>query len=824
MSTEPAAPAALQRRRLTIEGIVQGVGFRPFLHRLAEDLGLAGSVYNFTGGVQVEVEGSVSQVEAFIRRLPEEAPPLAVIEKIAVETIPAQGSQAFVIVPSREEPGGPIFVSPDVATCGDCRRELFEPTDRRYRHPFINCTNCGPRFTIVRAVPYDRPNTSMAAFPMCPRCRAEYEDLDNRRYHAQPVACPECGPQLALRAPSGTGLQTCVPELPDHWSGDQCHWTGDEALRQAQALLRQGRIVAVKGLGGFHLACDATNEEAVQLLRRRKGRAEKPLAVMVESLETAERLVELDEPSRRLLTGPRAPIVLAAKRLPEGLAPGVAPESADYGVMLPYTPVHLLLFADLEIPALVMTSGNLSEEPLCTDNAEAHERLGGIADAFLQHDRDIVTGCDDSVLRATARGPILMRRSRGYAPLPVTLSVGRASRPSTSGGRDGRDARRTQTAHTPPVLAVGGHYKNTFCLTSGKNAFLSQHIGDLADADNLAYFERCVRHLEAVWQTHPVALASDMHPGYISTRYAQERAEAEGLPRVAVQHHWAHLVSVLADNHEPGPAVGIICDGTGYGEDGTSWGCEILVGDAQGYRRWGHLRNIPLPGGERAIREPWRLAGVYLREAFGPAFCEELADLEFCRRLPRDKWAVIEQMIAKGVNTPLASSAGRLFDAVAALLGLAWEATYEGQAAMALEGKVEGRKSKVESGGRGTRDAGRGYGWELAREEGVVIAEVRPTIRGIVEDIRGGRAVGEIAARFHETFARMMVEMAARAAEEAGLEVVALSGGTFQNRVLLERCCDLLESRGLTPLFHRNVPPNDGGIALGQAVVAAARL
>jgi hydrogenase maturation protein HypF len=373
------------------------------------------------------------------------------------------------------------------------------------------------------------------------------------------------------------------------------------------------------------------------------------------------------------------------------------------------------------------------------------------------------------------------------------------------------------------VLAVGGHYKNTFCLTSGKNAFLSQHIGDLADADNLAYFERCVRHLEQVWQTHPVALACDLHPDYLSTRYAGERAQAEGLPLVRVQHHWAHLVSVLADvrtpgracAQEPGPAVGIICDGTGYGEDGTAWGCEVLVGDARGYTRWGHLRNIPLPGGERAIREPWRLAGVYLRDTFGPDFRAQLADLEVCRRLPAEKWALIEQMIAQGLNTPLASSAGRLFDAVAALLGLAWDASYEGQPAMALEGKVDRGSWIVDRGG---------YGYDLARDSGMTIADARPMIRGIVEDLRAGTAAGVIAARFHEGFARMMVEMAARAARESGVQMVALSGGTFQNRILLERCCDLLETDGLQPLIHRNVPPNDGGIALGQAVIAAARL
>ncbi|HEY3398202.1 MAG TPA: carbamoyltransferase HypF [Armatimonadota bacterium] len=792
-SAPPAETRA--RRRLTIEGIVQGVGFRPFLHRLADELGLSGNAYNFTGGVQVEVEGPPDRVEAFVSRLPAEVPPLAFLEKVEVATLPPEGSESFVIVPSREEQGGPILVSPDMATCGDCRRELADPGDRRYRHPFINCTNCGPRFTIVRAVPYDRPLTSMAAFPMCPRCRAEYENIADRRYHAQPVACPDCGPKLRLvrgdtsvsgTSVSGTGVSPVL---------------GDAALSLAQNLLRAGRIVAVKGLGGFHLACDATNEDAVQLLRRRKGRLEKPLAVMVASLEIAESLVELDEDSRRLLTGPRAPIVLAPQRLPEGLSPGVAPDSSDYGVMLPYTPVHLLLFADLGLPALVMTSGNLSEEPLVTDNAEARERLGELADAFLEHDRDILTGCDDSVVRATRRGPILMRRSRGWAPLPVSLD-----RPVSS------------------ILAVGGHYKNTFCLTSGRHAFLSQHIGDLADADNLAYFERCVQHLEEVWQTTPVALACDLHPDYLSTRYAQERAAAEGLPLFPVQHHHAHLVACLADNHEPGPAVGLICDGTGYGEDGTAWGCEVLIGDAAGYRRWGHLRNIPLPGGERAVREPWRLAGVYLRETYGPDFCGELADLEFCRRLPQDKWAIIEQMLTKQINTPLASSAGRLFDAVAVLLGLSWDSAYEGQPATTLEGRVDGGLARRSFSEGGSVVEGNGYVYDLTTEDGTVLADVRPVIRSIVEDLRAGVPVAVMAARFHETFAQTLVDMAAQAAAETGLRQVALSGGTFQNRLLLERCCTLLESKGLSPLYHRNVPPNDGGMALGQALVAAAQM
>jgi hydrogenase maturation protein HypF len=458
--------------------------------------------------------------------------------------------------------------------------------------------------------------------------------------------------------------------------------------------------------------------------------------------------------------------------------------------MLAYTPLHVLLFEGLGLPALVMTSANLSEEPLCTDNAEAQARLAGIADAFLEHDREIVTGCDDSVLRATRRGPIFLRRSRGYAPLPVTLD---------------REVR--------PLLAVGGHYKNAFCVATGRHAFLSQHIGDLADADNLAYFERCVGHLERVWQTRPEGLACDLHPDYLSTRYARRRAEAEGLPLVAVQHHHAHLAAVLADNHEPGPAVGILCDGTGYGTDGTSWGCEILVGDATGYDRAAHLRNLPLPGGERALREPWRLAGAYLRETYGTLFPQELGDLDFCRRLDASQWTVIEQMIAGGINTPLASSAGRLFDAVAALLGLAWEARYEGEPAMALEAVA----------GQGSRVQGQGYDWEIQEEGGVLIGDVRPMVREIVQDLRGGVRAAEIAAGFQESFARMLVELAAQVAEQRGLPIVALSGGTFQNRFLLERCCELIESKGLRPVYHRNVSPNDGGIALGQALVAAAQ-
>lgn len=751
---------------MSIEGIVQGVGFRPHVHRLARDLGLTGCARNVAGGLEVEIEGPEATVTEFLRRIEAEAPPIAVIESLTVEERDVIGSDRFEIVPSRSTDEGEIFVSPDVAICGDCRRELFDPADRRYRHPFINCTNCGPRFTIIEGVPYDRPKTSMAEFEMCADCRREYEDIDDRRYHAQPVACPNCGPTLLFV------------------SGD-CREEGEDALAAARALFVEGRIVAVKGLGGFHLACNADDEAAVVRLRARKGREAKPLAVMTYDLPTARSFARITDEAAALMTGPEAPIVLCDQRADAPLAASIAPDSPSYGIILPYTPLHLLLLAGLPVRALVMTSGNLSDEPLATDNAEAMARLGAIADGFLLHDRDIFIGCDDSVLRPTARGPVQMRRSRGYVPFPV----------------------RTQRAG-PPVLAVGGHLKNTFCLTRGRNAFISQHIGDLEDLQTLEYFERSVAHFESFLQVSPAGLACDLHPDFLSTRYAERLAQERGLPLERVQHHHAHLAAVLADNHLDGPAIGLICDGTGYGADGTVWGCEVLVGSAAGYERAGHLRTIRLVGGEAAIKEPWRVAATWLQEAFGPDFLDEL-DLPFVARLDRRAWDVLQRMMTRGVRSPIVSSAGRLFDAAAALIGLYDRVQYEAQAPMKLEAIAERRV--------------RPYDFDLRDAAGTLILDPTPTIRAMVDDLRAKESQARVAGRFHASFVAMLAEAASCMARRTGIDLVALSGGTYQNRIVLEDLMDELERRNLRPIMHRATPPGDGCVSLGQAMVAQAR-
>lgn len=769
MTSEASRPQSLLRRRINIEGIVQGVGFRPHVHRLARDLGLAGCARNVAGGLEVEIEGERETVEEFTRRIESDAPPIAVIESVQTEDLPVAGDVQFTIIPSREGAQGEIYVSPDVAICGDCLRELADPDDRRYRHPFINCTNCGPRFTIIEGVPYDRPRTSMAEFEMCEPCRKEYGDINDRRYHAQPVACPDCGPRLLFVAGSRREERA-------------------DALAAARAMLVEGRIVAVKGLGGFHLACDADDDEAVRRLRRRKHREARPLAVMTRDLETARSFAEVSGPAETLLTGPEAPIVLLPKA-GKPLSESIAPDTDTYGVMLPYTPLHVLLLDDLPVRALVMTSGNLSDEPLATDNEEAMERLGQIADGFLMHDRDIFIGCDDSVIRPTERGPVMMRRSRGYVPFPVRLPGHLADDP-------------------PTVLAVGGHLKNTFCITRGTNAFLSQHIGDLEDLETLRYFERSVEHFQMLLQVEPEALACDLHPDFLSTRHAEGLMNRRGLPLARVQHHHAHLAAVLADNHEPGPAVGLICDGTGYGADGTIWGCELLVGDATDYEREGHLRYVPLPGGDAAVHEPWRVAAAWLRDTYGPNFAEELR-IGFVDRLDRDAWRTLAEMIERGVNCPMASSAGRLFDAVAAIIGLGDRVQYEAQAPMRLEAVAE----------RGAKP----YAYAINETGTALEIDPRPTFRAIVDGLDGGMDRGRIAGRFHATFVAMLADAAERVANERGIELVALSGGTFQNRIVLEDLMSELEHRNLRPIIHRSTPPGDGCLALGQAAVALAR-
>jgi len=749
------------RRQITVVGIVQGVGFRPFIHRLAQKHNIAGSVHNFTGGVVIEAEGNPDDVTTFIKDLPEEKPPIARIEEISTSELPVAGNSQFVITASREASGGTILLSPDVATCQDCRRELLDPADRRYHYPFINCTNCGPRFTIIESVPYDRPNTTMQPFTMCPQCQAEYDDIDDRRYHAQPNACPVCGPQVELVA------------------GDK-HYTRDKAVREAIEHLVAGEIIAIKGLGGFHLACDATSEAAVRELRRRKGREQKPLAIMSGSLEDVEAYCELTPQARELLTGPIRPITLLRKK-DSTIAPSVAPDSKYHGVMLPYTPLHHLLLADDRLLALVMTSGNLSEEPLATQNDEARQRLGHIADAFLLHNRRINIGCDDSVVRPTPLGPIIMRRARGYVPFPIKLE---------------RDLGRT--------LAVGGHFKNTFCLTEGHNAFLSQHIGDLEDAETLEYFKWCVEHLQDVLRVTPELIAHDLHPNYLSTRYAQQLAEEQSLETVAVQHHHAHIAACMAEHGVVGPVLGVACDGTGYGADGTVWGCEVLVAGYDDYTRAAHLDYVPLPGGEQAIKEPWRMAAVYLdrQGLLG-------TDIEFWHNLDAETWRVLKQMIEKDINCPLASSAGRLFSAVSALIGLCPVEAYESQSAIMLEAAAT--------------EAEEAYSYEITRDNDILIMQPGPMFREIVNDLQAGAAIGQISARFHNAFVQMLADTVQRVADESGIGQVALSGGTFQNELVLVGLYQELTEAGFEVLIHRETPPNDGGLALGQAVVATAR-
>jgi hydrogenase maturation protein HypF len=729
------------RLRGRVDGVVQGVGFRPHAHRLAQELRLAGFVRNDERGVLVEVEGDPPAVQAFRRRLRAEAPPLAVVERVAWERLPAAGEHAFRILPSAAGGVANTGVAADAATCEACVRELFDPADRRHRYAFINCTDCGPRFTIVRGVPYDRARTTMARFTMCAACRAEYEDPADRRHHAQPNACPDCGPRLRWLGP-----------------GD-----GADPLRAAAAALTAGAIVAVKGLGGYHLACRADLPDAVAALRARKHREEKPFALMVRDLPAARRLVALSARDVRLLQSPARPIVVAPRRAHAGVATAVAPGSADLGVMLPYTPLHHLLLADAGGP-LVMTSGNRSDEPIAFRDDDALERLAGIADAFLVHDRPIEQRADDSVVR----GRIVVRRSRGHVPAPVVLPV----------------------AATRPLLAVGAEQKSVFALVKVRRAWLGPHIGDLESWDALLAFRETLAHCERLFDVRPEVVAHDLHPGYRSTQDAQD---LDGVELVGVQHHHAHLAACLAEHGVTGPAVGAIYDGTGLGTDGTIWGGEILAGDLRGFARAGHLWPVGLPGGERAVREPWRMAC---------AWCVA-AGVEPPARLRAQRlWPAVERLCA---TAPVTTSMGRLFDAVAALAGVRTHCTYEGQAAAELEALAAGDAEP--------------YPLPVT---GALVLDARPTVAAVAADAASGVPAARIAARFHAAVAAATAEAVVRGAAVRGLHIAVLSGGVFQNRRLLEATAAQLAEAGLRVLVPERVPPNDGGLALGQAAVAAA--
>jgi hydrogenase maturation protein HypF len=780
----PTTPTTALRLRIRVAGLVQGVGFRPFVHRLAVELDLAGHVGNDTEGVFVEVEGRPAGVDEFLARLARDAPPAARVERVDRVEIPATGERGFAIVESAvgsdAAGAGRTFVSPDLATCDDCLAELFDPSDRRARYPFVNCTNCGPRFTITLRLPYDRPHTTMGGFALCAACAAEYDDPADRRFHAQPVACPECGPQIWFEQDD-----TAVPGT-------------DAALVAAQRALAAGAVVAVKGLGGFHLACDATSDAAVRRLRRRKQRGDKPFAVMVRDLgQAAAAVAHLGPAEAALLNSVERPIVLVRRRADAVISPSVAPGNPRVGVLLPYTPLHHLLFApvpgaprDVWPPeALVMTSGNLTDEPICFDDDDAHERLAHLADAWLLHDRPIHVPCDDSVLLVDpATGDELpLRRSRGYAPLPVHLPF-----------------------EVPPTLAVGGELKNAFCLASGRDAFMSQHIGDMGSLETWAAFERSVEQLSGLYGIDPARVAADAHPGYQTRRWAEDWAgnDTAGEAVAEVYHHHAHVAAVMAE-HGLAPdarVIGVAYDGTGYGTDGTIWGGEVLAAGYDTFERVAHLAPVPLPGGDAAIRRPSRAALAHLWAA-GLEWAEDLAPV---RATPASERRVLDRQLARGVGTVATSSMGRLFDAVSALLGLCQDAGYEAQAAMELQWAAE---SFLATAGPTRRH----YDFGL---DGADISPA-PVLAALVADLRAGADPGDLAAGFHAAVARMTGEVAARACARTSVDTVALSGGVFQNVLLLGLVRTDLETRGLRVLTHRLVPPNDGGLALGQAVVAA---
>jgi hydrogenase maturation protein HypF len=755
-----ASHEQLLRRRVRVEGIVQGVGFRPFVYRLATDLGLAGFVLNDADGVLVEVEGTPTGIDSFVRRLEREAPPLSKITRVDSAVIQYLNESAFMIRPSRSDEEPLTLIPPDVAVCDDCLRELFDPRDRRYRYPFINCTNCGPRFTIVEGIPYDRPNTSMKRFTLCPECSREYHDPADRRFHAQPNACPVCGPRLTLKS----GAET-IPS--------------DDPIADCVELLRSGRIVAIRGVGGFHLAVDADNEGAVAELRRRKGRAEKPLALMTADVDTVRRRCILSEYEESLLRHYRRPIVLLKRKPDNDIAEAVAPGNKYLGFMLAYSPLHHLLLRD-NFDALVMTSANYSEEPIAIVNDEALQRLRELADYFLLHDREILQRCDDSIMRYVSGAVRPIRRARGYVPEPVFIS---------------EPVKR-------PILACGGELKNTVALARGKTVFLSQHIGDLDNPSALEFFEHCIALHKSILGIEPDLIACDMHPEYLSAKWAKR----QNLPVVEVQHHHAHLVSVMAENGVQEKTIGVILDGTGYGIDGTIWGGELLIGDAGDFSRYAWLDPVPMPGGASAISEPWRMGISYLRHTFGREF--KLLDLPLIREMEPPKLDIIARMMEREINSPLTSSCGRLFDGVAAILGMRSKVSYEAQAAIELEMLATDAALSAIS---------------IGAPSGAGPLDIRPIIRHIADGVLTGRAKSELAAEFHVMLAELFVDAAVSARKETGVKIVGLSGGVYQNELFFARMLKRLESEGFRVLTHTQVPANDGGIALGQAVIADAK-
>ena len=776
-----AAKQSLKSASISVRGIVQGVGFRPFVYGLAVKHDLKGWVYNTSEDVKIEVEGVAEAVRQFERELKEKAPPLAHIENVAIEYHPPLGYKNFEIRHSQAQAGKYQLISPDVATCQACLGELLNPEDRRYRYPFTNCTNCGPRFTIIEDMPYDRPKTTMRYFQMCPKCQAEYDNPLDRRFHAQPNACPKCGPQVELVDNQGKPV------------------TGSNPISAASRLLKEGKIVAIKGLGGFLLACDATNDTVVKTLRQRKKRSSKPFAIMVTDIDKVKRHCYVSPDEEELLTSSQSPIVLMRWREDSSVSREVAPNLQYLGIMLPYTPLHHVLLRDTALP-LVMSSGNLSEEPIARDNDEALRRLSGIADYFLIHNRDIYSRYDDSVAVVERGTSQLVRRARSYAPYPIRLSF-----------------------EAKQVLGCGAEEKNTFCLTKDNYAFLSQHIGDMENIETLEHFNSTISLYKRLFHVEPEIIAYDLHPDYLATKYARDLGES-GMRLIPVQHHHAHIASCLADNGLESLVIGVAFDGTGMGADGNIWGGEFLVADYRNFRRAGHLEYLPLPGGAAAIKKPYRTAIGYILTLLGEG--------SLSRNLPVMKQAddmeieVIKRQIEKKINSPLSSSMGRLFDAISALLGIRGEIDYEGQAAVELEMAAHSSviARPVPSEARELDEAISGnnasYPYRIVDDEGIRIVRLRDLLAAVIEDLHQGVPKGRISVKFHNTIARMINEMCQLIADETGINQVAPSGGVFQNRLLLGKAVNLLESSGFQVFTHRQVPCNDGGISLGQAVIA----
>lgn len=761
-----------------ITGIVQGVGFRPFVYNLAEKLSLSGWVRNTSAGVDILLQGPPAAVKDFLSTLKQNPPPLSKIENIATHSSQPQEIYNFRIIHSEPVPDAFQPISPDVCICNDCLRELFTPTDRRYRYPFINCTNCGPRFTIIQDIPYDRSSTTMADFPMCPACRSDYEDPRNRRFHAQPIACSDCGPHVWLES----GIDGTIVR-------------NDAAINSARKLLYEGKILAIKGLGGFHLACDATNPSAVIELRNRKLRIDKPFALMLPDLHTVEKHCLVDEISRQLLSSPQRPIVILPRRPGSKIVPEVSPNQNTIGIMLPYTPLHYLLFAKdstsndhliFDDLCLVMTSGNFNEEPIATDNDEARQRLSTLADAFLFHDRPIYIRCDDSVVRILNSGHLYsIRRSRSYAPSPIHLS------------------------HTsPPLLATGSELKNTFCLARGNHAFLSHHIGDMENFETLQSYMDGVTHLESLFRIQPELLACDLHPDYLATHYAVDRSQREGIALKFIQHHHAHIAACMVENGLKGdePVIGVALDGTGYGEDGAIWGGEFLVSDYDGYQRAFHLKYYPLPGGDVSIRKPARIALAYLWQSGIPwdknLPCVDAID-------PEERSVLISQL-EHLINTPMTSSMGRLFDAAASIIGIKHQVNYEAQAAIELEDIVDPFEKKS-------------YPFILETSDNYRpgLIDPKPMIAALCSDVLSNTPTPTLAARFHNTIAEMIGQTVHSVRLQTGINLVVLSGGVWQNMTLLNKSLDLLKNDHFIVYTHSQVPTNDGGISLGQAAIAS---